>query len=552
MKRFVAVILTMGMLLGMSVPTLGNEVEALPGLTLEGYIKNITETGVEIEEYGGYTRHWSFTPNTVFMIDNTPAEIQDFKPGMEIYAKSRGVRLTYMESYSTENPGYIPPGTKVRTGTIKKIDRNHLILRLTSGKEESFFISPATIIVKNGQNALASTLYEGDQVRLYFDDKDTTIISRMHIQSDSVKIKDLYRGYLDVANTLDEALVLKNVEVFRNGDWKKYQDILRMDHTKDLPLYIDGQPILPKNLKYYRGKTAYMAVKDFFGKDQIEKLVLKNQYETNFSDKIEEINWYAEAFELRNKQNITFNDGTIFIKSNRLVDKFSINPGSDAFIVADGRGSNLVADVVYIYNEDINHTNIGQNYLYAGRLDKVVENRVTLRNFFILNKNEWESFDDDKELYYDRDTYIYDVEEGREIISEEFFSKDYAIDDDRSSNRRKGIRSWHSYAYTDGDRIVAIALQKDMDSLLRQRITTGTIEKIEEDSSVGKIATLRDARDWSSRNEKWMVKSIPVRMRVEKTLMIKGDRTISTDELKPGDTVYVVRDDFNGKFLLVK
>ena len=111
-------------------------------------------------------------------------------------------------------------------------------------------------------------------------------------------------------------------------------------------------------------------------------MVIKNQYETTFNDKIEEINWYAEAFELKNKQNVSFNQGTIFIKNHRLVDAYSVNPGSDTFVVADGRGRQLSADVVYIYDEDINNSNIGQYQLYAGQLDMVIQNRVILTNFF--------------------------------------------------------------------------------------------------------------------------------------------------------------------------
>jgi len=553
MKSFRVAIFAVAILFMMIIPSFGSEAGNFPGQALEGYIKSISDTGVEVEEYTGHVRKFSFALNTIFRIDDTPASIKDFKPGMEIYAKRAGTRLSYMESYSTENPGYIPPGGKVRSGVIKKIDRDQLILQLPTGKAESYFYTPATIIVKNGQNVPASTLYEGDNVRLYFNDKDTTIVSRLHIQSDSVNIKDLYRGILDGTNTLDDALVLRNVEVFRNGLWREYKDTIRIDHTQDLPFYIAGQSIAAKDLRYYRGKTVYMAIKDFFGKDKIEKLVLKNQYETTFSDKIEDINWYAEAFELRNKQNVSFNDGTIFIKSNRLVDKFSINPGSDAFVVADGRGGKLTADVVYIYNEDINNSNIGQNYLYAGKLHEVVENKLILRDFFILNKNEWESFDDDKELYYDNDTYIYDLEDGKRITPEAFFAMDYAIDrDSRSGRRRRDLRSWHSYAYTDGDRVVAIALQEDMDSILKQRITIGNVEKIEGDSLVGKIITVRDAKDWSSRNDKWMAKTIPVRMQVENALIVKGDRVISLEELKPGDTIYSVRDDFYGRFILVK
>ncbi|WP_296971755.1 hypothetical protein [Tepidanaerobacter sp. EBM-38] len=554
MKGLKAQILILMILTVMIFLPVGYTKEASAYQSVEGYIKdlNASELRIEIEDYEGSIKRWQVTPDTVLLIDDTPAGFKDFKIGMEIYAEYNRNSLTYIESWSTENPGYIPPNGKVRSGIVKKIDRNQLILRLTTGKEETYFTSPATIAIRNGLNVPLSTLYEGDMVRLYFDEKDSTIISRMNIQGDSVKIKGLYKGQLDASNLLDNTLVLKDAQIFQNGGWQEMKDILRIDYSKDFPVYCGGLPLSYNNMKYFQGKTAYLAVKDFFSKDMAEKMVIKSQYETTFSDKIEEINWYASAFELKNKRNIQFDEGTIFIKNQRLVDGYSMVPGCDAFVVADGRGSKALASVVYIYNQDINNSNIGQYYLYAGKLDKVVENQVTIEDFFILNRNDWESFDDEKELYYDNDTYIFDMEKMKQITPQEFFAMDYAVDEDSSSSRRQGLKSWHAYAYTDGDRIVAIALKKDMDSLLRQRVTIGTVDKVEEDALVGIKVTLRDAKDWSSRNEKWMPKSLPVKMRVEKALLIKDDRTISRDELKPGDNIYAVRDDFEGKFLLVK
>ncbi|MDD4569604.1 MAG: hypothetical protein PHE70_05710 [Tepidanaerobacteraceae bacterium] len=554
MKRLVIIFLTLAVLTAIPLSSGKAVGKTYPGLPLEGYIKeiNLTDQWVSVEEYSGRVRRWSLSHNAVIMIDDTPAEPKDFKPGMEIYAHYIRNNITYMESWSTENLGYISPGTKVRSGTVKKIDRDQLIIRYPTGKEETYFTSPATLAVKNGVSVPLSTLYEGDSVRLYFDEKDSPIISRVKIQGDSVKIKGLYKGQLDVTKIADGVLGMKNVEVFQDGAWREFKSVLRMDLSRDLSIFFNGQAQPSGNIKYFRGRTVYLAVKDFFGRDQVEKMVIKNQYETTFSDKIEEINWYGEAFELKNKQNIGFNEGTIFIKNHRLVDAYSVNPGSDAFVVTDGRGKQMSADVVYIYDEDINNSNIGQYYLYSGQLDMVVQNRVTLTDFFLLNRNEWESFDDDKELYYDNDTYIFDLEEMNRITPEQFYTEHYAVDEDSSYARHDKLKSWHVYAYTDGDRIVAIALKKDMDSLLRQRITLGTVDKLEEDPYVGMTVSLRDAQDWSRRNDKWMPKTVPVRMRVEKALLIKDDKVISWDELKPGDNIYSVRDDFEGKFLMVK
>ncbi|HHX24732.1 MAG: hypothetical protein ACOX2A_01465 [Tepidanaerobacteraceae bacterium] len=552
MKKVGISILAIAMLAMIIPGTLSQAVEPSPGRLLEGYIKDIGDSFVEVEEYSGYVRRLALNVSTVYVIDDTPADPRDFKPGMEIYVRYNNTGVTYMESWSTENPGYIAPGLKIRSGVIKKIDRDQLIIRFATGKEEAYYTSPSTIAIKNGVNVPLSNLYEGDMVQLYFDEIDSAIISRIKIQGDSIKIKGLYKGQLDVSGIANNDLILKDVKIFQNGSWRDYKNTLQINHSPDLKVFYQGQPLSKNNMKLFRGKTVYLAVTDFFGRDRAERAVIKNQYETSISGKIEEVNWYAEAFELANKRNISFNDGTIFVKNNRLVDKYSISPGSDAFVVVDGRGSRIAADVVYIYDQGLNNSNIGQFYLYAGQLDMVVQSQVTLTDFFVLNRNEWESFDDEKELYYDDDTYIFDLEEMKQISSEQFYTDYYAVDEESRSSRRRGLKSWYAYAYTDGDRIVAIVLKKNMDSLLRQRVTAGTVDILEDDLFVGKTVLLRNARDWSNRNNMWMPRTLQVRMRMENALIIKGDKVISWEDLRAGDNIYSVRDDFECKFIIVK
>lgn len=521
-------------------------------LNVEGYILDINNMFVQIEEYNGRIHRFLISPSALFEIDQRTANLQDFKIGMEVYVKTRGGQVKHMEGYSTEIPGIIVPGSKTRRGTIKKIDRNQIILQLPTGKEETYFTSPATIALRNRKNVPLSSLYEGDNVKLYFDEYDSNIISKISIQGESARIKDLYKGTIDSSDAMGNSITLKDVEVFRNGRFNQMTDIAKVDFSPEARAYIAGYPIPVENMKYYRGKTAYIAVKDFFGRDRADKVVVKDKYETTYDDKITDINWYSDTLELKNKKNIHFDDGTIIIKNGRLIDKYSINQESDAFIVADSRGKEASADVIYIYNEDINNSNIANYHLYAGKLHKIVENHLTLRDFFVLEQNSWESFDDDKELYFDNDTYIYDLENKKQITPEEFFAKDYAVDEDSDYAIDYDKKSWHAYIYADGDRSCAILAQKNMDSLLAQRITTATVDRIEQDPLVGNVAILRDVRDWSRRNEKWMPKTITVRVKIDDALMVKDDKAISTTELRPGDTIYCVRDDMDAKFILIK
>ncbi|MFZ5968842.1 MAG: hypothetical protein ACOYVK_16935 [Bacillota bacterium] len=519
---------------------------------IEGYLKAKYDNQVLIEEYDGTLHVLPLASNIAIQIDGVLVTLSDVKIGMEVYGEIEGKRLTLLESYSTENPGYIPPGGKVRTGIVKKIDRDQIIIKNLFGKEEIYFTSPITIALKKGVNIPLSTLYEGDRVKLYFDEIDSDYISRMHIEGDSILIKDLYRGKLAVADSLEDVIVLENVEAFKNTKWQSVKDSIRIPYSTDLPLYIGGQKLTYKNLKYFKGKTIYMAVKDFFGKDKIEKMIIKNQYEAAYTDRIKDVNWYTQAIELGNNKNLAFHDGTIIIKNGRLVDIYGINDQSDAFVVADGSGTQATADVIYLYNEDINNSTIGQNAIYAGRLDTILQNQVTLKNFFALDKNEWQSFSDTKEFFYDNDTSIFDVEENKTILTKEFYANDYAVDEDSDYADDNNLKDWYGYIYADGDRIASIVVQKNMDSLLPQRITNGIIESVTEDNLVGWELNLQNASDWSSIKDKWMPKNTSLSINLGKAMIIKDGKRIEPYDLKTGDRLYIVRDDYIGKVVIVK
>ncbi|MSU00618.1 hypothetical protein [Tissierella pigra] len=517
---------------------------------LEGYFIEAIDNKIKVEEYSGTIYTIPMIKNVVLEIDGRPVKITDFKKGMEVYITLQGRNIKYMDAYSVDNPAYIQPGEKVRIGTVLGIDRDQIEIKLPTGKREVYFTSPATVVTKNKENINLKELYVGDRVKFYFDDIDTSYISRVNIQGDSILIKDIYRGQLTVTDSLQDIIALEKVDVFRNGKWTSLGKSIKVPYNGNLPIYIGGQKIDIKNLKHYKGKTVYMAMKDYFGKEKVERMVVKAQYENNFSEKIREINWFSSQMELGNNRNINFHDGTIVVKNNRLVDVYNLNSGSDGLIIADGRGSDLTADLVYIYNENINNTNIGQDQLYVGRLNTILEDILYLKDFFLLDKNNWESFNDEKEFFYDDDTFIYDLENNKEVSPKEFFSRDYSVDE---NNRRNRTRDWYGYLYTEGDRISAAFIKRSMDSLLNQRTTIGIVESSPvEDNNMGWFLKLKNSKDWSTINEQWMEKNSTLNIYLREAMIIKNGQRVTVNDIKSGDSLYMVRDDNMAKVIIVK
>ena len=518
---------------------------------IEGYLMEISQDKATIEEYDGTFHTINIMVNATLEIDGIPVSYSDFRPGMEVYGELQGRTLKVLESYSTENPGYIPAGKKVIAGTIKNLELDSINIKLPSGEEETYTITPGSIITRNGSITSMAKLYEGDKVRLFFDEYNSNTVSRISVEGDSILVKGLYKGTLSFNDNFEDKVVLEKMKRFNNGQWTNYKELVALDYSENLPIHIGGQKINRNNLKHYKGKEVYIAVKDIFGQDKIEKMNVKANRERAYTEKIIDINYYSDSLKLNNKTNFTLSDGTIIVKNDRLVDKYSVNPQSDVFLVSDS-SSNPEANILYIYDEDINNSNIGQNYLYFGRLDEIIDYEVLLRDYSVLNRNDWDYYRGTTELTYDEDTQIYNMEDKKLISTKEFQAGNYAVDEDSSYAREKRLRDWYGYLFTDGNNIVAMGIKKDRDDLLRQRITAGTISNLSTDPFVGEVIYLKDSRDWSSRNSSFMPKTQDLRLMLEDAIIVKNDKLISREELKPGDRLYLVRDDFKCKFILVK
>lgn len=520
---------------------------------IEGYLLQITGggAGLAIESYEGTRYNLALSANATFTMDGITARLSDFRAGMEIYAVLQGNYIVSVEGYASANPGYISPGSKVRTGVVTSIEPEQLEITLPTSEKAVFAFYPGTVVTRGGKAANMDSLYEGDRVKLFFDTADADLISRIQVEGPSVEIKGLYKGVIRLVDTTSDMISLDNVEMLQNGTWVAAELPVKVPYERT-NIYTAGRPLNASNLKYYRGKTLYAVSREVFGRERLDKMVVLNQYEASYQEKIDNINWYTEALEMSNNKNLSFNDGTIIIKSGRLVDKYALNQEADILALADGRGGTAVADVVCVLNENLNNSGIGEHYLYAGRLDKIVENQVELDDFYCLEENKWVSLKDSKELYYDNDTAIINLKTGEPISSRELLNGNYAVDEDSDYVSDHNLADWFAYIYTDGDRITAMGVQPKADSILSQRITSGTIEKLEEDEQVGWTVSVRDASDWSEHRSRWMLKNNSLRMSLDHAVIYKNGALADPDMLAAGDRVYLLRDDFKVKLLLIK
>ena len=503
-----------------------------PAGTMEGFVVNIFGNTLTIEDYDGDV-HTLFTDGkTELSMDmETVYDLSEFKRGMEVYLEYRRDTITYIDGYSTESFGQIDAGSRFRSGQVTMIDRDRIEIMDLLGKRQTYSIGPSSIVTRGGISIRREEIGEGDRVKLYFDTYDTMTASRIQVQGRSILLKGIYKGKLSIADRYDDSISFEGLKVLKNGKWDDaYSSGIKL--SPDSKIYLSGSAVNPENLKYYRGKTAYIAVKDFFGGDSVEKMVIKDRFERLYSEKIDEKSPYSSQVELSNNRNININQGSIVVKGGRLVEDSSLSQGQTALVVADSSYAGENANVVMVAGDGNAPSGLNASYIYSARLGMVLPYRLETERLYVLENHEWSSMDD-MEFYYDEDTFIYDADEDDIIDVEDFSSGKYA------PGKRKGK---HAYIYADGDRISFIALRDDMESLGGLRITSGTADSSYESSKTGWMVTASDASDYSAKKEKWMPKKNSVNIILEESLIIKGSERIEPNEILPGDNLYIVRD----------
>lgn len=498
---------------------------------------------VVVEDYDSDRHTFITDANTRMTMDMEPVyDMSEFKKGMEIYIEYRGDRIAYIDGYSTDAFAKIDAGSRTRTGTVAKADRDRLEISDVRGGKASYTLTPATIITRSGVSVAQEQIAEGDRVKLYFDEYNTSIASRVEIEGRSILLKGVYRGVIASADRYDDTLSFSRLEVMKNGAWEKVPSN-GMKLSADGKAYIGASEVARQNLQYYRGKTAYMAVGSFFGSDAIEKMVIKGNFERLYSEKLDGASPYSSQYELSNKRNISVTDSSIIVKNGRLVAQSALASGQSALIIADSSYSGESANVVMVRAEGTAPSGISGSYIYSATLSQVLEYTMKTSKLFVLENHQWASVDD-SEFSYDEDTYIYDADNAKIIDAKQFASGDFAPGDSK--------KSYHAYLYATGDRIGMIALSSKLDSLGALRTTSATLESVYQDSKTGWMLTAKDTSDYSVKKEKWMPRNTSASIILDGAIIIKNGKPAKPQEILPGDSLYMVRDDAFAKVVFVK
>ncbi len=525
--------------------------------TEEGYIRTVNpgNSQLSIADYEGKVHTYRYSDNPRITINQRPAGINDLKYGLEVeLTVSNGLVTKVDSSYYIEQPGYIPPAGRVRTGRVKSIYRDDLVLELENGTQQEFILSSNTIITKEGVTVTRGSIRIGDRVQVYMDTIDSNLVSRINLEGMQQLIMDVYKGTVETVRPSSGALVLKETSAFVNGQWEERERRITFELDPQTQIFYGGRPVsLSEVQTNYLNFEGYVAVSNNFNNQRAVKVILKRGNEHQYSDRIDDISWGTGELELRDWNNIMLDESTIVLSKGRLVDMTALEEKHTITVVADRYGGENNAVLVVLEDAVITGEEI-----FVGRLNEIQTRQFEMNYYSYLDGNEWDNISSrsrDVLFTYDQDTLIVDATGGqpKSITARDFFQGDYA-----DTGTSKSRDDFYAFVLADGERARAIRITEgsitqkgstiNNDDLDELRITTGEIKEV--DTALN-IITMSKSSNWSSFYDEWERGDADTYVNFARALIFRDGRPIQAGQLRRGENVYVIRDDSRGIIILV-
>lgn len=520
---------------------------------------------LSIYDYNDKIVEYPVAQHALVTINGNYAQLKDLQTGQDLTMTVRNGYITKIvtETY-TENPGGISEYGKMRMGSIYYLYSDSILFDLNNGQRVQYMVPASTQIIRDGILTTMRALKEGDQVKLYFNDIYSNKVDRIEVEGIERLIKQVYKGEIKEVNPTSGIITLSFPAVLKNTGWvQSDQYMMDIPYTEKTAIYNGSSQVRPKDFgKLYKDKTAYVVVEENYGTETAVKVTIRAGGELMTYDSIEKLDTTLGSMELYNKENYKFNEGTIVIKDGRLIDPGRIKRFDSAYVVGDYYLGSKTANVVRLVTKA---ESIFDN-LYVGALYQVDYNSMIFKNYAKMSGNQWGTVEPNasRRFYYTTDTSITNITNTpvASIKPADFFHKGFSEEENKDKNNQ-GLKYERYYGLfvTDGADVVhAINLRqkglvKDQniddsttdetaikgylnDTLKGTTLTRGTVEAV--DTKWTRVQ-LTNSNEWSSTLATWNANEVDTYVKYDNTLILKNNKVIAPEEIKQGDSLYVLR-----------
>jgi hypothetical protein len=520
---------------------------------------------VSIYDYNDKIVEYPVAQHALVTINGNYATLKDLQHGQDLKMIIKNGYVSKIETETfTENPAAITEYGKMRMGAVYYVYTDSVLFELNNGQRAQYMVSPSTQIIRDGIMTSIRSIKEGDQVKLYFNDIYSNQVDRIEIEGAERLIKQVYKGKIEEVNSVAGTMTISDPYVLRNAGWVASSEyMVDIPYTEKTLIYNNSNVVRPKDFgKYYKDKTAYVVVEENYGSETAVKVTVQNGGELLTYDSVDKLDTTLASMELYNKENYKFNAGTIVIKDGRLIDPGRIKRFDSAYVIGDYYNGNKTANVVKLVTRA---ESIFDN-LYVGALYKVNQSDMTFKNYTKMSNNQWGTVEtnESRRFIYTTDTGITNstVTPSVSIKPADFFHKGFSEEENKDKNNQ-GLKFERYYGLfvTDGkDVMYAINLRqkglfKDQniddsttdeaaikgyinDTLKATSLVRGTVESI--DTKWTRVQ-LTNSNEWSSTLSTWNVNAVDTYVKYDNTLILKNNKIIKPEDIKQGDSLYVLR-----------
>lgn len=531
---------------------------------------------VTLYDYNDSIKEYPVAQHALVTINGAYAKLAELPGGQE-------VKLTVKNGYITnivaetdpDQPGGIPSFGKMRSGEVYMTYADSAIFNLSNGQRMQYTLPVESAIIKGGAKITLKALKPGDKVKLYFSDMYSTRVDRIEVEGAERLISQIYKGDIQDFNSSSGVLSLASPNVLKNNGWKALDT-----YTVEIPVdentqIFEGSSRVEQGdlFKLFKDKTAYVVVENAYGTNKAAKISIRNGGEMMTYDSVIAVDTVQNSMELYNKENYTFNEGTIVVKDNRLLDPSRIKLYDSAFVISDYYMGNKNLSVVKL----IPRAEAFFDNLYIGAIYTVDSNSVTFKNHARLSANQWSSVDSNvsKRFFYTSETGIVNrtPDPAVAIKPQEFFNKGFGEEENKDKNNQ-GLKYERYYGIfvTNGTDVIqaltlrykGLVLGQNIDdgitdeALIKAQLedilkTTGLIRgTVEAIDTKWQRLQLTDSNEWSPTLAEWRTNNVDVYAFYKEALIIKEGKVIDSTGIKTGDSVYILKNKEQGLIVFVE
>ena len=484
--------------------------------TTQKRLKSIT-----LQNDSGKKVTFNIDSSTLLSIDSIPVTIDAFKLGMTVEADINLRRVKELRGKTGNTSGEIVPRSKVVVGTVSNLGGSSLSVTLDDGRKETYYLNASTDYFESKKIVNHSNLRNGDRVKLYFSDYNDVYIESIDIMTQGIQVKNLYKGILHQIDTARNQLHLKDEKTFRYGDWQlnSYLQNPSYSYAPNTPIYVGNELIKKDQLKHYRNHEVYFVTVEQFGKEIIQKIIIRKTKELSLNNSVRTVDNTAKNISFYSTRSMKYHEGTIAIRNGRLIDTTNLIAGDSVYVAAEGSPYNPIANVVYVTNQNFQSSSLDKHSIYFGQINTVNGTQLSLTNSKLLSPHSWQNTIVGP-LTFDQNTYS---------VQDSWYYN-YPLNPLNELKTKVGL---YGYFYVSEDKITAIHLIQG--SIEASLVSVGQFDGI----SYNGIA-VQDTKQWQLNT--W-TPLLPIQyIDTYQTTVIRDGKVISTGDLRFTDYLYILQD----------